>query len=132
MVLSGLVPGHGKSLAIVFRGTDQYADFATFHNFASYYDLYKPLIDGIRNYLQENRVDSILVAGHSLGAGALQHFLNEDFLRSNPKVKGWTFGSPGARYRAIRISTTSFIPRTKLLSFPSSTTAYKWPPSLAP
>lgn len=96
LVLTGVVEGYGKSLAIVLRGTDQWADFDTFARFKSYYSLYKPLVDGLRTYIAENQIDSILVSGHSLGAGALQYLLNEDFLKTDTRVHAWSYGSPGS------------------------------------
>ena len=99
MVLAGNVPGIGKSLAVVFRGTDQLADFDTYLNFKGYYDFYKPLIDGIKTFLQDHPDYHVLVSGHSLGGGVVPYFLNESFL-GGKDVRAWTYGSPGSEVTA--------------------------------
>ena len=43
LVLTGMLKGQ-RTLAISFRGTDQFADMAQFGNFSEYYDKFKPLI----------------------------------------------------------------------------------------
>ncbi|MBR1153728.1 DUF2974 domain-containing protein [Bradyrhizobium sp. JYMT SZCCT0428] len=70
MVLTGVVNGV-RTLAIAFRGTDQYADWLDALNFNDHYARFKPLIDAIHDYINDpiNGITSVLVSGHSLGAG---------------------------------------------------------------
>ena len=62
LVLTGLVNGK-KTLAISFRGTDQKVDPLNFFDFAHYYGLFKPLTDGIKDYLNTTPIDQVLVSG---------------------------------------------------------------------
>jgi len=101
LVLAGLVSGE-RTLAVVFRGTDQYADYSHYDNFGKHYALLRPLVDAISAYLTDpgNGIEQVFVSGHSLGASMVQYFLNEGlasggFLRE-VDVRAWTFGSPGA------------------------------------
>ena len=95
-VLTGVLPDGKKALAVVFRGTDQWADFDTYLNFAQHYAYFKPLIDGLRTYLSENAIDTVLVSGHSLGASVAAHFLKESFISARADVRSFSFGSPGS------------------------------------
>ena len=58
-VLTGLVNGK-KTLAISFRGTDQVADPMNFFDFSTYYALFKPLTEGIKDYLETTPIDQVL------------------------------------------------------------------------
>jgi Ca2+-binding RTX toxin-like protein len=105
LVLSGLVGSSSgeekKTLAVVFRGTDQVADFIHYDNFARHYALFAPLIKSLRDYVAdpENHVEQVLVSGHSLGAGMVEYFLREA-MAAGVEVRGWTYGSPGSEARA--------------------------------
>jgi hypothetical protein len=101
-VLQGVVDKQ-TTLAITFRGTDQVADFVDYANFSTYYEKFKPLVDGIENYLQSDdgsKINQVIVSGHSLGAAAVQYLVND--LRRNPNknsnltIMGYTDGSPGS------------------------------------
>ena len=94
LVVAGNVNGK-KTLAISFSGTDQTADFWDYFTFATYYAKYKPLIDALKAYVANNGIQQILVSGHSLGAGALQYFMN-DFASSSIPVYAYTAGTPGS------------------------------------
>jgi Ca2+-binding RTX toxin-like protein len=106
LVVTGNVNGK-RTLAISFRGTDQYADFFDYPNFGAYYNLFAPLIAGIKNYLQDstNGIQQVLVSGHSLGAAAVQYFL-QDLASSgvNIPIQAYTDGSPGSEVTAFSSS----------------------------
>ncbi|MEJ0019688.1 MAG: Hint domain-containing protein [Acetobacteraceae bacterium] len=106
LVLVG-VTGSGdaakRTLAIAFRGTDQYADFTDYFNFRSQaYAKFAPLIAALKAYVvqadgDQKRIEQVLVTGHSLGGGLAQIFageLSQVYPASNITVA--TFGSPGA------------------------------------
>jgi hypothetical protein len=97
LVLTGVVEGK-RTLAIVFRGTDQYADFADFLNFGTYYAKYAPLIAALKTYVGnvQNGIQQILVGGHSLGAGAVQYFMSQFPDTAAYSVRAFTDGSPGS------------------------------------
>src|SRR5262249_56277564 len=69
VVLSGVVNGK-RTLAIDFRGTDQSTDAEDYANFPRHYAKFKPLIDGLKSYLADNKsgIDQILIGGHHIGA----------------------------------------------------------------
>lgn len=93
LVLTGLVDGK-PTLAVAFRGTDQYADFLDYSNFGTHYEKFRPLVDSLKLYIAEKGIQQVLVTGHSLGAGMVQRFMNE--LGSGVETRGFTFGSPGS------------------------------------
>ena len=94
LVLTGEVDDL-NTLAVVFRGTDQVADFRDYFNFADHYANFAPLTDVLRSYIAENDIEQMLVSGHSLGAGMVQYFI-EEFSGSVGTIRGYTDGSPGA------------------------------------
>lgn len=95
LVLTGLVGGK-KTLAIAFRGTDQFADWDDYFDFAQHFAKFAPLIDGIKQYIGEAKIEQVLVSGHSLGAAMAQTFLSKFPDTSTTKFKGFTDGSPGS------------------------------------
>lgn len=95
MVLSGLVDNK-RTLAVVFRGTDQLADFGDYLNFASHYAKYQPLMQALHDYVNAGQIDRILVSGHSLGAGMVQYFMREFPDTASLSVRAYTDGSPGS------------------------------------
>jgi hypothetical protein len=95
--------GDGEILHLSFRGTEfskllKYAK-GPYLDMSAYYESFKPLIENIREYVNnsENNIIEIHVNGHSLGGAMVQ-----EFLKNNPPesfkvpVKGFTFGSPGS------------------------------------
>jgi hypothetical protein len=104
LVLEGNVNGK-LTLAIAFRGTDQWADFSTYPNFQTYYDLYQPLVNAIDTYASDpaNGIQQVLVSGHSLGAGTVQYLLQNlnQKLPSTIAVQAFTDGSPGAELSTL-------------------------------
>lgn len=100
LVFTGNVEGV-RTLAISLRGTDQIVDLLNYFSFKSYYDLYKPLVDALKNYLRDtdNDIGQVLISGHSLGAGAAQYLL-KDLAEVQPNIQLYTDGSPGAEAAA--------------------------------
>jgi Ca2+-binding RTX toxin-like protein len=95
LVLTGVVNGK-RTLAIAFRGTDQYADFVDYPDFDDHYEKFAPLVEAIRAYVNDagNGIQQVLVSGHSLGAAMAQHFM-ADF-PADARFSAYTVGSPGA------------------------------------
>jgi Ca2+-binding RTX toxin-like protein len=96
MVLSGMMNGQ-RTLAIVFRGTDQIADIGDYISFATHYAKFAPLIDRLRSYLSDsaNGIQQVLVSGHSLGAPMVDYFMKDFPNTSQYTVTGYTDGYPG-------------------------------------
>ncbi|AZO79705.1 hypothetical protein BLM15_20450 [Bosea sp. Tri-49] len=94
LVLTGVVGGK-RTLAVSFRGTDNYDDYADYLLFLTHYIKYKPLIDGIKVYIADpyNGIEQVLVSGHSLGGAMAQYFLAEPLAKP---AQAFTWGSPGA------------------------------------
>ena len=90
LVFTGNVDGV-RTLAVSLRGTDQWADFRNYFSFADYYALYAPLVQSIKEYLQDstNGIEQVLLSGHSLGAGAVQYLL-KDLLQAHDNVRAYT------------------------------------------
>ncbi|RUY54594.1 tandem-95 repeat protein, partial [Mesorhizobium sp. M7A.F.Ca.CA.001.13.2.1] len=93
-VLTGNVGG-SNTLAIVVRGSDELADLNDYLNFKTHYAKFKPLIEGIKSYLNDHLNTKVIVAGHSLGA-AIVHYILNDLPESMYDVRGISIGSPGA------------------------------------
>jgi Ca2+-binding RTX toxin-like protein len=110
LVLTGMVQGQ-KTLAIVIRGSDQVADFVDFGTFAKHYAKFAPLVTAIKDYLTDasNGISQVLIAGHSLGAGALQYFMRDLPDTGTYTVRGFTDGSPGAEVDAGDARINNFI-----------------------
>ncbi|WP_439613881.1 M10 family metallopeptidase C-terminal domain-containing protein [Reyranella sp.] len=100
LVFTGNVDGV-RTLAVSLRGTDQWADFRNYFSFKDYYDLYKPLVEALTDYLgdADNEIEQVLISGHSLGAGAAQYLL-KDLVAVQPNTRLYTDGSPGAEVAA--------------------------------
>ncbi|PKB13279.1 hemolysin type calcium-binding protein, partial [Novosphingobium kunmingense] len=95
LVLIGVVNGV-TTLALAFRGTDQFADFADYPDFTlDHYAKFKPLIDAIDAYVADpaNGIQQVLVSGHSLGAGMVQEFMSD---HAGSLYQAVTIGSPGS------------------------------------
>jgi hypothetical protein len=87
-----------RTLAIVFRGTDQVEDILTdYFDFKTHFAKFEPLISKVLAYAKDtgNGIKQVLVSGHSLGAAMVDYFLSE--LPSDPPytVKAYTDGYPG-------------------------------------
>ncbi|MGO8489896.1 Calx-beta domain-containing protein [Rhizobium ruizarguesonis] len=93
MVLTGLVDGK-KSLALVFRGTDQYSDAADYPDFSKYYAKFKPLANALTTYISDSGIEAVYVSGHSLGGAAASYFMRD--FRSVAPVMEFTAASPGS------------------------------------
>jgi pimeloyl-ACP methyl ester carboxylesterase len=91
----GLVNGK-NSLAISFRGTDQFADFDDYLDFGQHFAKFKQLIDALKPYIAETGIEQVLVSGHSLGAGMAQTFLSKFPNTAQTKFLAVTDGSPGS------------------------------------
>jgi autotransporter passenger strand-loop-strand repeat protein len=115
MVLLGEVDDK-TTLAIDFRGTDQASDFSTYFNFISYYQEFAPLVTAIEGYLQNvsNDIEQVIVAGHSLGAAAMQYLVGalEAQQPQDPTVQdiqGYSDGSPGSESPAQNLPIENFV-----------------------
>lgn len=87
--------GGEKTVALAFRGTDGLGDVSGwFDSLTDYYNLFKPLLEGLKTYVNETGVQNILVTGHSLGGLLAQRFMNE--VAGDIRYIGATFGSPGS------------------------------------
>lgn len=111
LVSVGVVSGV-ETLSIAFRGTDQPRDVSDWGGFKAHYAKYKPLIDAIDRYVDENGIAQVLVSGHSLGGAMVQEFMAEAS-HSGSKYRALTIGSPGGNssiagndYRIINLSHT--------------------------
>ncbi|WP_268992891.1 VWA domain-containing protein [Psychrobacter sp. I-STPA10] len=69
---------------------------------ASHYAKFKPLLDGIKSYVEDtnNEVNKIFVTGHSLGAGMASWYLSDPngaqaLISEGIEVKGFPFATPG-------------------------------------
>jgi hypothetical protein len=103
LVLEGDVDGQ-RTLAVVFRGTDQIVDWADYLNFDTYYQLFAPLVTQIVDYLNDsdNEITQVLVSGHSLGAAAVQYFLQSlSQAGVTQTIQAYTDGSPGAETNTL-------------------------------
>jgi Ca2+-binding RTX toxin-like protein len=91
-VYEGVSEGE-KTLVLAFRGTDEFSDLVGATNITQYYNQFRPLIDGIRDYVTDAGMEQILVTGHSLGGMLAQTFMAE--VAGDSKYHAATFGSPG-------------------------------------
>lgn len=132
LVLTGTVydsqKGHDvRTLAIVFRGTDQLADFGDYTDFKTHFDKFGPLIDKLQSYLSDttNGIKQVLVSGHSLGSAMVDYFLSK--LPATPpySVQAYTDGytgieleNPGAPVPAVNfiVPAVNFIHTDDLVS----------------
>jgi hypothetical protein len=90
----------GKTLAVVFRGTDGTAldkvlGWGPQMKFA-YWPLYEPLMKAVESYVATHDVDVVRFSGHSLGAAMAQYAMGEFADSSTTKYRAAIFGSPGA------------------------------------
>lgn len=95
LVLTGVVNGK-RTLAISFRGTDQFADFDDYLDFNQHFAKFKPLIDALKTYIPEAGIEQVLVSGHSLGDGMAQTFLSKFPNTGQTKFIAVTDRSPGS------------------------------------
>ncbi|WP_338695194.1 Ig-like domain-containing protein [Bradyrhizobium sp. 26S5] len=95
LILTGVVEGK-RTLAVVFRGTDQQSDTFDFVNFSDHYHKFHPLVDALKSYIEDgsNGIQQVLVSGHSLGAAMAQDFMAE--FPDDQRFQAWTIGSPGS------------------------------------
>lgn len=93
LLLAGVVSGQ-KTVAISFRGTDQYADFADYGDFGAHYAMFKPVLDALDAYIIANGIQQVLVSGHSLGGAMTQLYMASH--AGDARFQALTIGSPGA------------------------------------
>jgi len=124
LVLTGIVNGK-TTLAVIFRGTDQLADFTDYTNFVNkHYAKFAPLTNALKQYAATGGFQQVLIDGHSLGAGMAQIFANDlskNF--SSNQIQLFTFGSPGAEQLAPSgvnqinfVNTDDLVPQLGLLT----------------
>jgi VCBS repeat-containing protein len=96
MVLIGDVNGQ-KTLAIVFRGTDQIADFLDYLNFGTHFTKFQPLLEAIQQFLSNpaNGITQVLASGNSLGGSMVDYVMSEFPNTAQYAVQGYTDGNPG-------------------------------------
>ena len=93
LVMVGIVDGK-RTLSLSFRGTDQVADFTDYFSFRSqHYAKFAPLISAVDAYIVANKVEQVLVSGHSLGGAMVQLFMDD---HPGPMYRAVTIGSPGS------------------------------------
>jgi probable HAF family extracellular repeat protein len=106
LLLTGLVDGK-KTLTIAFRGTDDLSDVQDYALFGNHYAKYAPLIAGIKNYVNENGIEQVLVTGHSLGAAMVEYFMDEGAISDN--MRGYTWGNPGTHFTPANSNIVNFV-----------------------
>ena len=100
LVLEGNVNGK-KTLTVSFQGTSDLGQVIDWPNFRAYYSNFLPLIQAIGTYVQTDKIQQVLVTGHSLGGAMVQDFMADvtegkvDGINAS-MVSGYTWGSPGA------------------------------------
>ena len=125
-VLTGVVNGV-KTLAIVFRGTDQWSDFSDYASFSTHYEKYAPLLQALNDYVADpsNGIAQVLVSGHSLGAAMAQIYMSHHQDSTSTIYRAWTDGSPGAEIglpddRIVNfVHTDDPVPKVPLVSDPA-------------
>jgi len=95
-LVTGKVAGE-RTLAVAFRGTDQFQDLSEYLPFDSHYANFRPLVKSLKAWIGEQDVEQVLVTGHSLGA-AMAQFLAQEL--KGVAVQGFTFASPGNAKKA--------------------------------
>lgn len=109
LVLTGVV-NDKRTLAVVFRGTDQYADFSDYFHFPTQaYAKYKPLVAALKSYAQSNNIQQVLVSGHSMGGGLAQIFAEDLGSVFSGDIQTFTFGSPGAELSPAGARQVNFV-----------------------
>lgn len=125
VVLSGIVGGK-RTLAISFRGTDQFADFDDYLDFNQHFAKFKPLVDGIKTYIVDAGIEQVLVSGHSLGAGMVQSFLAQfPDVKGKTIFRGFTDGSPGSDAGKSDSRIFNLIHNDDLVTFAPTVTSWK-------
>ncbi|MCG2645267.1 MULTISPECIES: putative Ig domain-containing protein [Bradyrhizobium] len=96
LVLTALVGGK-RTLTISFAGTDQASDFLDYLDFATHWAKFAPLVEVVKQFIDANKVDQVLVSGHSLGSAMVDYFLSaiKPGLPESVKVEAYTDGYPG-------------------------------------
>lgn len=94
LLLVGEVDGV-ETLAISFRGTDQWADWDTYLDFADHYALFRPLVEKLNQYISDYDIKQVIVSGHSLGAAMVQQFMAKNANAGGVTYRAFTDGSPG-------------------------------------
>ncbi|MCK1554440.1 cadherin-like domain-containing protein [Bradyrhizobium sp. 177] len=112
LVLTGVINGK-RTLAISFAGTDQLSDWLDYPNFKTHYDKFAPLIAAIKDFVGANKIDQVLVSGHSLGGAMAQDFMEE--FPDDSRFRAWTIGSPGSEINASDARITNFVERGDLV-----------------
>ena len=106
LVLYGVV-NNQRTLAISFEGSIDLGQIQFWPRFNEYYNLFSPLFQVLGAYVKADRIQQILVTGHSLGGAMVQDFMahvlkpaQTDPLRSLSinMISGYTWGSPGGDY----------------------------------
>ena len=82
-------------MAVAFRGTDQVGDFLQYGDMARYYNQFQPLLAKLDAYIDDpaNGIEQVLVSGHSLGAGAVQRYMEAN--NGDARYRAYTAGSAG-------------------------------------
>lgn len=105
-LLTGIVGGK-VTLAVVFRGTDQWADWKDFADFSEYYAKFAPLVTALHKYIADSGIQQIFVSGHSLGAAAASYF-EKEFKAGVSSMIEFTAGSPGVESN-VNLPTDSIV-----------------------
>jgi Ca2+-binding RTX toxin-like protein len=105
-VLVGLV-NRKATLALAFRGTDEFADIGTYFPFSQNYSYFSPLITAVKEYISYYGIQQVFITGHSLGAALAQTALGESFA-GTVGVESFDFASPGSDVSAPGNLITTF------------------------
>lgn len=95
----GYVATNSDTLAIVFRGSENLADFRSSVHQHQYYTRLEPMISAAEAYAYEHGFSNVYVTGHSLGGAAAEQFsIREQSFKEKSidiNVEIASFGSPG-------------------------------------
>ncbi len=114
---AALVARNGDKLVITFRGTNDAAqldgngdlsewgplggifdatpDRNDWDNKSDHYDLLKPLVNTLNEYINNENISEVYVTGHSLGAGMVDRFMVDHNDTPQTQFKAVNFASPG-------------------------------------
>lgn len=94
---AALVGRSDDALFLSFRGTNGDGDVTDWGLRYAHFGKFGLLIDGLRDYLRDNReIETLYVSGHSLGGAMVQAFVEENGRKfAGVKIEAISFASPG-------------------------------------
>ncbi|QHP67434.1 hypothetical protein EI171_08330 [Bradyrhizobium sp. LCT2] len=101
LVLEGLVDGV-DTLAVAFKGTDDFGARINWPTPANYFSYFLPLISSLSDYISSHGIQHLLFAGHSLGGSMVQDALSLKYTGiTAAKIDGYTWANPGSDSKPI-------------------------------